>query len=373
MDNDSLRMLALEVLEKFGGYYVPLTTVFIGDENDPEVVEQVFGTGQGSFHKGSMFGASPKTCASKILNWYNKGSAEPSDRSLPSSLVADMRIGDDKAAFTSFKDGSRFLGASRIYYVSSGQEHKSNSSAAAAMVWAYDCQVPIFSFGSEEDTISSVNESDGRAIFITDSLFGAFSCVINELPGVMYRFDQDGTDWDFIVFNMEWEADSDGFEVYSASCPFRSPTARYLGFIANAHTTKDMSSISIDQILARFDSGKVYVASEKSRHTAKLASIFRTMPSIEYACQTLAGYFPSFARDHDEVHDNLLRGFRNGQVAFELQVDDEQRVMYRSWGHSGAIDCECKIQPGMNGVSVEFLRQYADGQVMHESAGKFLR
>ncbi|CAN8061701.1 unnamed protein product [Agarophyton chilense] len=374
MDNDSFKMLVLEVLEKYGGYYAPLTTVFTGDETDPEITEKIFGTGNGGFYeRGSVFGAAPNTCALKILEWYNNGYAKASCSSLPSTLVADMKIGDDKAAFAHFKDGSRFLGASRIYYFSPEQEQKSGLSASAAMVWAYDCQVPIFCLGSEEDTITSIREADGRVIVVTDSLFGAFSSVINELPGVMYRFENDRTDWEYIVFNVEWEADCDGFEVYSASCPFRSPTARYLGFIANSKTTKNLSSISIDEILGRFESGKVFVASEKSRHTAKLASIFRTMPSVENACQTLAGYYPSFERDQDEVHGNLFKGLRNGQVAFELQVDDEQRVMYRSWGSSGAIDIECKIQPGMNGLSVEWLRRYMDGHVMHETVGKFLR
>lgn len=375
MDESSLRMLALEVLESCGGYYIPLSTIFVGHETDPEAAAKIFGRGTGAmFESGSIVGSATHGCTAKILECYENGSADStSSAQLPSSVVTDMKIGDDRAAFASFRYGSRHLGASRIYFASTDRgDAKAAASSSSAMIWAYDCQVPIFNLSSDAEVVSSINGADGRVVVITDSLFGAFSSLIDELAGVMYRFVEEETEWDYIVFNVEWETDSDGFEVYPCTSPFRSPTARYLGFIANKHVTKEVSTVNVEQVLAEYGSGKVFVASEKSRHTAKLASIYRTIPSIERACSWLAGYFPDFNRDSDEVHGDTLKGFRNGQIAFELQVDDEQRVMYRTWGSSGGIDCECKIQQGLNGLSVEWLRRYQDGQVMYETTGEFV-
>lgn len=369
-------MLALEVIQHYGGYYIPLTTTFAGNQNDPELAASLFGTEQQSFFKrGSIFGSVPSNCRKLIKDCYDSGAVEfRTEGALPPALVEDMNIGDEEAGFTAFKDGSRFLGAGRIFYAPRIEEDsKKAHSARAAMIWAYDCQVPVFNLESEDSVISCLNSTEGRAIVITNSLFGVFSSLVNELPGVMYRLDEEEKDWDYIVFNVEWEADKDGFDVYQAASPFRSPHARYLGFVANAKAATTVDSIDVEQILAQYESGRVFVASEKSKHSSKLDSIFRTMPLIDTAFQTLADHNPDFSRDYDEVHENLFKGFRHGQLAFELQVDEEQRVMFRSWASSGEIDCECRIQPSVNGIAIENLRRYQNGQVLYETSGEFLR
>lgn len=184
MDEDSLRMLALEVLESVGGYYVPLSTIFVGDETDPEAADKVFGGATSAlFESGSIIGSPAHGCTAKILECYENGSAKPSSSAqLPSSVVTDMKIGDDKSAFASFKDGSRYLGASRIYFAPSDRgDPKAVASSSSAMIWAYDCQVPIFNLSSDAQVVSSINSAEGRVIVITDSLFGAFSSLIDEL------------------------------------------------------------------------------------------------------------------------------------------------------------------------------------------------
>lgn len=373
LDSFSLKMLALEILEKKGGYYIPLSTIFVGDKDDPEAESAVFGDGTGIFERGSVRGSAAGNCLPIIKESYDTGSVAEADDSLPIAYVSDMRHGDDVAATAEYKDGSRFLGAGEIYYFPKGEsESRLVFSAHAALTWAYDCQVPIYRYPKEAQVISRIRESNKRLIVITDEQFGLFSSLVNELPGVMYRLDQEGKEWDFILFSMEWEVDGGGLDVYQASSPFKPPTARYLGFIANEGVSKTLSSISIEDILGRVDSGRIFVASEKSRHSAKLASIFRTMGSIEGASRTLTGFTPNFHRDNDEVHDNLFKGFRDGQLAFEVQIDDEQRVMFRSW-NGGCIDCECRVQADMNGLSVDFLRIYSDGQVEHDITGAYVR
>lgn len=360
-------MLALEIMDKFGGYYVPLTTVFTGKKKD------AFHADGPRFQSGSILGFAPGAALETLKKCYDTGQIVPSAYSPPSlSYVSDMGYSDAIAAFAQFKDGSRFLGAGEIYHVTDDKPDTGIlSSANAALAWAYDCQVPVFRH-SENAATAVIRESGKRVVVITDAMFAAFPSLINEIPGVMYRLDEEAKDWDFIVLNMEWEVDGEGLDVYAAASPFKAPTARYLGFIANTHASKDVISTNIETILERHGTGKVYVASEKSRHSAKVSSIYRTMALIEHACLTLANYTPNFTRDCDEVQDNLLKGLRGGQVGFELQVDDEQRVMFRSW-NKGSIDCECKVAAGVNGLSVEFLRCFEDGKVVHDIAGTVVR
>lgn len=378
LDTFSIGMLALEVLNARGGYYVPLTTTFAGDESQDNVVTAIFGSASSAhFETTSVIGLPVNSGIARIKAAYDAGSVSGSanvNATLPAEFVADMRYGDDTAALAEFKPGSRFLGADTIYFHPEENGDSSSLSAdSAALVWAYDCQVPIFKPDNNEALLTSLRASDKRAIVITDSQFGVFSSLVNELPGVMYRLDQANADWDFIVINLEWEVDDDGLCEYTASCSLRAPTARYLGFIVNNGAADKLQAATVDDVLMQHDSGKVFVVSEKTRHSAKLASIFRTMPAIEHACRSLSGFTPSFERDGDEVHDNLFKGFRDGQVAFELQVDDQNRVMYRAWGEDRSIVCECRILPGMSGTQVEALRVFSGAAVLHESFDKFIR
>lgn len=372
MDAYSMKMLVLEVLQNRGGYYVPLTTVFVGEATDPEAVNRICGKSQYTTHqRGSVVGYALNTCVGRIKESYDSGEVifgQDGDIAAPADVISDMCYGDEVASFAAFKNTSRFLGASEVYYTPTER-----ATANAALLWAYDCQVPIFRYPTEGGVVSALNNSGKRAVVITDPEFGLYTSLVNEIPGVMYRLDQEGKDWDFIVLNVEWEVDEDGLAVYKATSPFRAPKARYLGFIANAHAAESVTSTNIETLLERHDTGQVFIASEKSMHTAKLANMFRAMPAISHACQTLADYEPNFYRDREEVMDNLLKGHRDGQIGFEMQVDDENRIMFRSWGDNGGIDCECKITPGMSGLTVEFLRIYHDQHVHYETSGAFVR
>lgn len=376
MDSFCLQMLALEVLQSHGGYYVPLTTIFTGDENDVETSNAIFGSSTAlQFGNGSIIGYPPGMCLEKIKECYDNGKVRYDVKTrLPKNVVSDMGFGDEVAAFAHFKSGSRFLGAGEMYDASDIEANsKLESAANAALIWAYDCQVPIFRYPSEQQVTSAIRTSKKRVVVITDDQIGLYPSLMNVLPGVMYRLDNElGQDWDFIVFNIEWEVDEEELAVYKACSPFKAPTARYLGFIANTEASQFIKSLSIENVLEQHGSGRVFVASEKSKHSAKLSSMLKSMPSIERAFQSLAGFTPSFERDDMEVQDNLLKGFRDGQIAFELQVDDEQRIMFRSW-YDGGINCECKILSGINGLSVEWLRYYEDHQLAYETSGTFVR
>lgn len=378
MDSFSIKMLALEILQTYGGYYVPLTTIFTGDvnSNSQDTATSLFGIeGGDQYTSGSIIGLAANAGLSLIRKAYDQGeSAFQHGMKATSDLVADMCYGDDVASLAAFKDGSRYLGAGEMYYIpDTDSGFGIGSCGSAALTWAYDCQVPIFWRNSEDEVLRALKTSKKRAVVITDSQFGVFSSLLDELPGVMYRLDQEQAEWDFILFGVEWEVDESRFVLYKACSPVKAPTARYLGYIINENVSERISSASIDSILELHNSGRIYIASEKSEHSARVSSIFRTMPAIERACRSLAGFEPRFDRDYAEVQGNLFKGFRNSQVAFEMQVDEEQRVMFRSWGDSGGVNCECKLLPGMNGVNVEWLRYYEDNTVAFETTGDFVR
>ena len=330
----------------------------------------------GSHQVGSVLGLAKDSALKSLLDAYKSGSIPEKEEGegIDDQWVLDMGFSDDISSFISFKNTSRFLGASEIYFVpKKTSEPDQRSNLNTAILWGYDCQVPMWQLPTSTDIVDSIRRTEQRAVVITDSQFGAHSSLINEIPGIIYKFDQEKTDWDYIVLNVEWEVDHDGLDIYTATSPFKAPTANYVGFIVNTEAASKIESTAIEDVLGKFDKLKVYVASEKSRHTAKLCTIYKAMPMIEEACLKLADFYPNFSRDQDEVHENLLKGFRNGQLTFELQVDDEKRAMFRSWSENNGINCECKIMPGVNAIAVEWLRVYHDQTVVHESVGTTVR
>ena len=373
LDAFCIYMLALEVLHARGGYYVPLSVTFKGKPENSEGADSIFNCFNNGVHQvGSILGFSKDAALKSLLEAYKSGSIPEKQKGevIGNQWVQDMGFSDDISSFISFKDTSRFLGANEIYFVpKKTQESNEKSNLNTAILWGYDCQVPMWQLSTSTDVVDSIRRTEQRAVVITDSQFGAHSSLINEIPGIIYKFDQENTEWDYIVLNVEWEVDFDGLDIYTASSPFKAPTANYVGFIVNTEASSKIESTAIEDILGKFDKLKVYVASEKSSHTAKLCTIYKAMPMIEEACTKLANFYPNFSREQDEVHENLLKGFRNGQLAFELQVDDEQRAMFRSWSEDNGINCECKIMPGVNGIAVEWLRVYQDQTVVHESVG----
>lgn len=374
MDSFSIKMLALEVLANCGGYYVPLTTVFTECANSSNVVERLFGSGNCGAHQcGSIIGYAKGASIAKIKQSYDSGRAEfTNDASTlaPVALVTDMGYGDDIAAFAEFKETSRFLGANEIYYVPQlTSDLVEAANLHSVLLWAYDCQVPIFRC-TEEDAVRAVKKSGKRSIIITDSQFGLYRTLVDEIPGVMYRLEQEEENWDFIVLNVEWKVDEDGLAVYRACNACRAPTAHYLGFIVNNGTAEMVESTNVDRLLEQHSSGRVFVASMKSQHTERLASLYRALPTVSHAFKTLhEGFEPNFCRDYEEVMDNLFKGMRGHQVGFELQLDDQKRIMFRCWGDNGSINCECRIAPGIGGLFVEMLRVYEGQRVVCDRQG----
>lgn len=368
LDKLSVHMLALEVLHAKGGYYIPVSTPFIGNARDPDAVTRLFGFGADALHQcGSIIGYSPGIAVVKLKQCYDVGKVvDVVTRRAPKALVSDMGYGDEVASLAEYKNGSRYLGASEVHYVGS------ESGAEEMLVWAYDCQVPIFRY-SEDDLVVSIKVSGKRSIVITDGQLGAYPRFIDEIPGVMYKLEEEGAEWDFIILNLEWEVEEDGLAVYQACCAARAPKAHYLGFIVNEGAGNMVESTNIDELLGRHESGRVYVATLKSKHSEKVSAMFAAMPKIAQAFRSLGAGEVRFDRDHEELMDNLFKGMRGGQIGFELQLNEENGTMFRSWGDDGSIDGECRISWGVKGVHVEFLRKYEGQTVVCDKQDVYIR
>lgn len=359
LDEHAMHLLALEILHVRGGYYVPLTTTF--DKGAASRGQAASPTAAGVIATAGI------TALHALKRAYDTGLPAALDGSLPTHDVRAMRFSDTAVQMARFRRGSRFLGASSIEYAPAGMPdaRKHRGGVAAALSWAYDCQVPLFR-GDAESALRRIQNSDGRTVVVTDADFGLYSRLIDELPGILYRLDEQNTAWDFVVLNLEWLADADELAVYPASCGVLVPTSRYFGFVVNSGAGHLLDKLCVETVLRAFDCTAVTIASEKSPHGEQTAMVFRALPVLHDVCTRLADYVPDVARDYEETHGDVVKGFRDGQIAFELQVDEQGGVLFRSWRNC-SIDCECRFRPGVGGTDVEFLRCYDEGgRVLHD-------
>lgn len=285
-----------------------------------------------------------------------------------------MGMPDSVVAWTSFRSGSRFLGAEQVHVLpASGKGWHLAARMLAA--WAYDCQVAVFVHRSFEGARASVMANDGRRrVVITDAeAFASLPGLVDAIPGALHSL-QDAS-WDAVVLNAEWETNSDGVETYELSSPVRVPNTKYAGFVVNC-SAECGEGVGLDDVLGKFESGRVFVTSLKSSFPAKMAAVFGCMQKLQGACDQLTGgsFTPRFDRDRDEWTDGLFKGFLNAQIAFELQTEENGgagggRFMYRSWANN-SINCECRFAVSLEGTSVEMLRVFDNGCVLHDIANQ---
>lgn len=371
MDAHSMKLLALEIINAKGGYYIPLSSTF--NVNNKSTTSEPFSNSKNNssfYENGSVIGSPVNGSVSMIRKVYEDGSTITRDTGKEignDDMVMEMGFADSVTAFTSFKSGSRFLGAGEIHAVLPAD----SIVARAILAWGYDCQVPTYIYENEKCATKALEcEKPTRRVIITDEEFGNMPSLADELPGVLYRLDESNTtQWEYIILNAEYESDHNGMETYTATLPFKSPNGKYVGFVA-ASTCSDITSLNTEEILSKYESGKILVASLKSTFSFKVSGIFAAMPRFENACTQLTGgdFVPSFERESEEVLDGLLKGFKDSQVAFELQMDDQRRFMFRSWT-DGAIDCESRFEIGFDGLNIETLRVFRDGSVVHDVSG----
>ena len=382
MDALAVRLLALEVLFKHGGYYVPLAVPWTAyphkfktlkgvnveelsmDPNDEAScfsssnLESGFVDEEGLCIVGSAKGAG--ACLDKIKSMMMLGKPAKNDRFLS--------YPDSVTSYLDFPTWTRFMGAEEMYDLCA--EVRSDKAMAS---WSYDTVVPCYRLARGER--EALRSSDRRALVITDPELFYYKDLMDSIPGKISTLDQQHGSWQIMLLAIEWETGEAGLTLYPLTCGARPRSLLYVGMVINKGWAKllpaldpivDFQKELYEHVTNRWQNLKVHVGCEKFVHDRKLANIYRAIPSIQHAFRTLANHEPPLDFDSQERSGNTIKGMRNGQICFELQVDDERRATFRAFNDDGGINCEARVVSGGNGNRVEWMKVFYNHAIVFE-------
>jgi len=106
----------------------------------------------------------------------------------------------------------------------------------------------------------------------------------------------------------------------------------------------------------------LWFGAEKYAGTMEEARIWRSMPVVGRCFTELAGHHPPLHSDRQEWHGNLMKGFRGDRLGFEMVLEPNGGIMFRSWNDDNSTNCEMKT----NGAAVEWMKVYYNHQVAKE-------
>jgi hypothetical protein len=274
-----------------------------------------------------------------------------------------------------FAASTQYLGTSEILF-SSGTESPRGAPGAeqAAVAFAYRCQTPVTAvpYGSLDSVRAS--RDLGKTLFVTDAQMALLPDLLEAVPGFIFDATQLAPDWSYILVGMEWETGVDEHVVFRAESPARDQSATYLAVVLregkkpDLPTTFEGSNAIVDCLLRRVDSDTVVCACVRFAENEEVTALYRAMPVVSSVFQKICGHaVPSWDRDETEVHGSLLKGLVGGRMSYELQVDQEGRIMCRFFAPHGGLDCEIKIHQGPGGRHlVDYARVFADHAVVFE-------
>jgi len=107
---------------------------------------------------------------------------------------------------------------------------------------------------------------------------------------------------------------------------------------------------------------KLHFLAEKYAGPMEEARLFRSMPVVHRAFQYLAGHEPPMHFDNHELHGNLMKGYCNGNLRFEMISEPNGGIMFRCWNDDNSTNSEVKMSDSV----VEWLKVYFDHQVCKE-------
>lgn len=387
MDEETILLLALEVLYKQGGYYVPLSFIHLVDSGkgergygsgNPEMTGLPEPTGDEVLRIGAIVGSrrGSRGALTAIKAFYDGGKTKlppANDTRIPGILA--QGCGDDIVAYASFAKKSQFLGAAEIMFCTETSSPRGAAGAdQAAIAFAYQCQTPLMCvrYGSLEAVRE--HKRDVRTLFVTDAQMALYPVLFEAVPGFIYDAEQAEPDWKFILVSMEWETGVDEHVVYRANGSGLSGNSTCVAVILREGTKRllppsfDSSQAIADWCIARRDTDVVMCGVARFAHTEEVSAVYRAMPVVASVFQSICGHsIPSWDSDEREIHGSLLKGLVGGQMAFELAVDQEKRIMYRAFNPTGGLNCEIKINQGAGGRHVvEHARVFEDHQVVFE-------
>lgn len=375
MDRDTILLLAAEIVYKHGGYYVPLSCLYSPAE------EPVDGCGLPETRELARWNsviAAPKQSTATlrfIKKYYDTGILE-----LPFSIISSnanvvsQGFDDSVVAYVDFPTGSRFLGASEIYFSAKKvSTQRSCGCIHSALTLAYDFQVPIRSVDDGDLTGLHASTQDLRKILVTDADVALLPNLFDTIPGFIHRAGQDANDWDFILIGVEWDCGVNEEALHRSTSHIRGNPS-FFAVVLNNFSARylpesfDSGSEVVDSVLRLSDQARVMTGVVRFAESEKATSLYQSMSVVASVFQRICGHtIPPWHCDHREFQGNLLKGTRQGQLAYELCVDDERRVMYRAFNDNGGLNCEIKLNQGMGGRHVvDYARVFYDHAVVFD-------
>lgn len=384
MDDETLALLAFEILCEEGGWIVPLSTLYVRSSVSPSVAAAPFPPSSllphdGLIVMGSIIGsvAGGKAVLDALWAYFDTGKCKThlldalETPSSPASTVLDMQVSDSITSYTAFADGSRFLGAEKVFLWS--ESNIDQHTVAQVLLFAYDCQAPFqASVGSSLDALRETEES----FVMFSPAIALYPQVMDAIPGFIHNAKEADPNWDYVLISLQWETGEDAEVLTRVASTQRGDGPQNLGVIVNAGRAsalpQNVSCLDeiVDAVLELHHTKNVYLGTVRHAHVKEVSVIFAAMPVIAQVFMKIAGHeIPSFERDETETHGNLLKGLRGGQLAFEISVDDERRIMYRAFNDDGGMNCECKIKQGLNGRHVvDHARVFFDSAIIYEGS-----
>lgn len=369
MDEETMRLLALEILFKYGGYYVPLTTLHTdtedasGERSFPPRAKKGFAV------TGTIMGSAKQSlsCLKLVKSFYTLGKhTKVASTSHPCADVVEMGVSDAIVSYQSYPIGSRFLGASRVLFPSNGKH--AAAAMSRALLFSYDAQVPCY----DGKDLSVLFESDDSAVIFIDADVMKYQRVVDEIAGLIYKTQQQDANWDYVVTAFEWNTGFNDETVERAHAPYLCDSAHSFAVVVNTGRAAQLVGCEpaqlIETVLHMHNNRRVYVGTVRFAENESLSAVHTAMPVVRDVFLRIAGHHvPDWECDEREEHGRLLKGVRGGRLAYEISVDDERRIMYRAFNDDNGMNCEAKISQGFGGHHVvEHARVYFDHTIVYE-------
>eukprot|EP00180_Rhodochaete_pulchella_P004553 Plantae.Rhodophyta-Rhodochaete_pulchella.ctg8761.p1 GENE.Plantae.Rhodophyta-Rhodochaete_pulchella.ctg8761~~Plantae.Rhodophyta-Rhodochaete_pulchella.ctg8761.p1 ORF type:complete len:634 (-),score=98.92 Plantae.Rhodophyta-Rhodochaete_pulchella.ctg8761:964-2661(-) len=376
MDAVSLQLLAAELVYKFGGYYVPLSTSWTGISAAEDLFQQNDKESSGLLvlPELGIIGSAVENMdtLAHIQDLYDGAAVGEADLELGlhlSGAISVLGYSDSVASYAEFPSWTRFLAVEEIYDMT-----MSSQAEPAVLSWGYDGQVPVYRLRSR--FVESLRKTENRCLVVTDPKLFRYRSLRDALPGLIANLDEVDPDWDASVVGVEFESGEDSKEHYRLTSHVFSNTSMQFGVILNFKRTSLLRDLAnpadlITSVAKLHDSAKIFCLVEKFADSKERSEIYGSMDTIRYAFKKLANHDAPFDYTSTEMHGRLLKGFRNESLlSMEVAADDEGRVMYRSWNDDGGLNCEAKLNRGTNADVVEWMRVYFNHQTVYEITNK---
>lgn len=398
MDEQTLRMLMLEILYKHGGYYVPLSSVYDESELDADNAgESIFPPAQKkngalTATSGGIVGSIKNglACMKLIKATYELGKMPKIHITAGCTEVKPMDIPDSTTAYLAYPSGSRYLGVSKVIVSTKNKEKPAD--LASTIVYAYDGQVPIricndSVTGSDNEVLAAVIENgEASAVVLTDSDTAKYPRVMDSIAGLIYQTEQQtDKNWDYLTLSIQWNTGHSDEVVAPVNGSFLREDLHCFGVVVNQGNncadeflvdTEDGDTNDTNNIIARtlrmHGEKRVYSGTVRFTHDRSMSALYSSMPVVADVFHQIAGHSipPWEAAEEREMHGRLMKGTRNGgQLAFELNVDDNNNIFYRAFNDDGGLNCEIRIKHGLSGRhTVEHARVYYDHTIVYEGS-----